>query len=650
MDEANSETILSAAEKLLADHPDALVLSADSGGLRVPMPDSVPLRHHAILEGRSLLDHVVSEDLALVARAWYQALEVGAAETPVRLSNAPEQWVMLRFADVRAAHGVLLGIIVPETVEGVRVDVGDVQPSRPRYATLRQDQAAHVLESDEAFTQVFGWTAEDVVGKPSLDLIHPDDQARAIEGWMSMLATRRAHTMRCRRRCKDGEWLWQDTTLHNYLGQPDRNYVLVEMIDVSVEMAAQEALAEREQLLHRLAQALPVGLFQVEIDRRVVYSNERLHEILGTAPTDDLDVLLATVSPEDRPALDTALTTVLNGEPDAVDADIEVDLRFADIGERRRCLLSSRPLNDRDGTVTGAIVCVSDITESARMHLELEDKATFDMLTRCYNRGSAMAALDRILAEQGSGRTGVIFVDLDNFKPVNDMLGHAAGDELLVSVARRLAAAIRDQDIVGRIGGDEFLVVCPSIGGPDDALVVARRIGESLMGEITLAAGTIDLRASIGVACSGPAMTPDALVARADLAMYHSKRQAQGQPVFYAPTLSSAWGGGAATPTRRRAARRVPGLGDDAGAELPVLLDLGEVAAYLETDEMHVRELALPDGTFPRPVGSVSSAPVWSLDDIAAFRTDVEGRTLPTGYPSPVGDPSPDAAPVSIDP
>ncbi len=345
MDDANSETTLRVAEKLLADHPDALVLSADSGGLRVPMPDSVPLGHHSILEGRSLLDHVVSEDLALVAKAWYETLEVGLAETPVRLSTAPDQWVMLRFADVRPAHGVLLGIIVPETVEGVRVEVGDVQPSRPRYATLRQDQAAHVLECDEAFTQMFGWTPEDVIGKPSLDLIHPDDQARAIEGWMSMLATRRAHPMRCRRRCKDGEWIWQDTTLHNYLGQPDRDYVLVEMIDVSVEMAAQEALAEREQLLHRLAQALPVGLLQVEADGRVRYSNERLHEILGTEPTDDLDVLLATVAPMDRPALDAALTTVLTGAPDAVDADIEVDLRAAAVGERRRCLLSARPLN-----------------------------------------------------------------------------------------------------------------------------------------------------------------------------------------------------------------------------------------------------------------------------------------------------------------
>ena len=620
------EAVLSMAQKLLDDYPDALVLSADSSGLRVPMPSSLHLGRHLILEGRSLLDHVVAEDMVLVAKAWHEVLNSGESQTPMRLVSAPDQWILLHFADVRAAHGVLLGIVVPETVEGVHVDVVDAQPSRPRYATLRQDDTAHILEWDDAFTQMFGWTAEDLVGMVSLDLIHPDDQARAIEGWMSMLATRRPHQMRCRRRHKDGQWIWLDTTLHNFLGQPDRDHVLVEMIDVSTEMAAQESLAEREQLLHRLAQALPVGLFQVEADRRVVYSNERLYQILGTERTDDLGPLLASVRPEHRPLLDAALTAALH---DDVDADVEVDLSLITTGEHRRCLVSSRPLNDKDGTVTGAIVCVSDITESARMHLELEDKATFDMLTRCYNRGSAMAALERILDQPGSGSTGAIFVDLDNFKPVNDLLGHAAGDELLVYVAGRLADAMRDDDIVGRIGGDEFLVVCPDITGSDDALGVATRIVESLTGEVSLAAGTIDLRASIGVACSSPAMTADALVARADQAMYHSKRQGQGRPVVYTSTLDAA--NATAATTRRRATRRDPGAAVDADVSIPALLSISDVASYLDLSDQDVRDLVGHEPSFPVPVGAVSSAPVWFEDDIILFRIDTQRHTVLEG-------------------
>jgi diguanylate cyclase (GGDEF)-like protein len=240
------------------------------------------------------------------------------------------------------------------------------------------------------------------------------------------------------------------------------------------------------------------------------------------------------------------------------------------------------------------------------------------MLTRCYNRGSTMAALERFLGASGSGPTGVIFIDLDLFKPVNDLLGHAAGDELLVSVAGRLGAAMRDDDIVGRIGGDEFLVVCPDIAAADDALVVARRIGESLTGEIALTAGVIDLRASIGVACSSPGMTADDLVARADNAMYQSKKGGVGVPVLYSSDTDAADTG---TLPRRRVSRRAPGSPGGSRTQVPVLLGMAEIAACLGIAEHEARDLAGSDGSFPPPVGSVSSAPVWAEDDIVAFRT-----------------------------
>ena len=137
---------------------------------------------------------------------------------------------------------------------------------------------------------------------------------------------------------------------------------------------------------------------------------------------------------------------------------------------------------DDSGAVTGAIVCVADVTDSVRMREELEHRATFDLLTRCYNRASILQALERTLAEprpDDSG-TGVIFIDLDRFKDVNDRLGHAAGDVLLVEVARRLASCTREADLVGRIGGDEFLVVCTRV--PDEAttLKIAGQLADAL--------------------------------------------------------------------------------------------------------------------------------------------------------------------------
>lgn len=610
----DSQTVVAAVEAMLLEHPNALVVAVNPGGLTVPMPISVPLRNHKILEGRSFVDHVVREDTAGVARCWYQMLLTGESEISLRFASEPGCWFKFHMADTREAYGVLLGIAFAENSEGghgvgeADVEI-EIEIGRTRYCTYRLNDGAGVVDCDEAYTRMFGWTAEELAGRSSLDLVHPDDQTRAIDGWMAMLATRRPQQIRGRRLCKDGTWVWVDATLHSFLGHPGRDYVLIELIDVSVEMAAQEALAAREQLLDRLAQALPVGLFQIEVDRRIVYSNERLYEILGTSATEDLVRLTESVTPEHRSLLDEVLTAVLN--KDQVASDVELDLCLPETGERRRCLVSLRALNSPDGAVTGAIVCVSDITASARMHLELADKATFDVLTRCFNRGATMAALDGALAGLGCGRTGVIFVDLDNFKPVNDRLGHAAGDELLATIATQLTEAMRGKDIVGRIGGDEFLVVCHNIDGPEEILIIAQRIAEVLTQEIVLTAGTVDLSASIGVAWSEPGMSADALVAHADEAMYHSKHQAQGLPVLYTDTLPAL----AANPPDKKARRagyqerrpgRTSGRDSERGADASSSQHLKE-DALLEDNRILRNELRRLQAQLALPPPSVST-------------------------------------------
>jgi diguanylate cyclase (GGDEF)-like protein len=132
----------------------------------------------------------------------------------------------------------------------------------------------------------------------------------------------------------------------------------------------------------------------------------------------------------------------------------------------------------------------------------------------------------------------VIFVDLDHFKRLNDEQGHAAGDEFLGVVARRLQGAVREDDLVGRIGGDEFLIVCPSVSTATEAVRTAIRIAESLGHEIQLKTTRTRSQASIGVAwSSGPDTDADTLVAQADAAMYESKRRGVGRPVLFIPSL-----------------------------------------------------------------------------------------------------------------
>jgi diguanylate cyclase (GGDEF)-like protein len=130
-----------------------------------------------------------------------------------------------------------------------------------------------------------------------------------------------------------------------------------------------------------------------------------------------------------------------------------------------------------------------------------------------------------------------LFVDVDRYTAVNDRYGHAAGDELLSIVAERLQSAVREDDIVGRIGGDEFLVLCPNVDGPAEALRLAERLAQAQAQEVHLAKGTVSVRLSIGVAwSSGEDADADELVAQADHAMYESKREGAGRAKLADPS------------------------------------------------------------------------------------------------------------------
>ncbi len=546
------ENVELAAEALLREHSDALVCGLSSNGLIVPIPGQVALWGQAAIEGRAVIDNVVAADRGTVVDLWWRAKhEGGAATGKVRLLNKPSRWVTLHFLDLRHIHGVLLCILLPsDEAAAEEDDAPDEPPAAPRFSSLKEDEGGIVLECDDAFTQMFGFTDEELIGNSVLDQIHPEDQARAVEGWLAMLSTRRDQQTRLRRKRKDGSWMWIDTTLHNYLNLPDCNHVLVEIIDISAEMAAQEALQEREELLRRLTDAMPVGLLQLDTERNVVYNNTHLLEILhgsaegapaelrpgdgedaerAQAPRPTATTLLSTLTDDGRMTFETSLERVLG---EGLDQDIEVDM-VLESGVWRRALMNIRALMRQDGDVGGAITCVLDITDSARARLELEKRATFDALTGCHNRSSILSSLQRELEQDDSSMTGVVYVDLDKFKPVNDTLGHAAGDELLTLVGERLKIASRNDDVVGRLGGDEFLVLLRTIPEPDVAVRVADRICASLNSKFDLSAGTVELRASVGVAWrASERITAEELVRRADGAMYRSKNQALGLPAI----------------------------------------------------------------------------------------------------------------------
>jgi diguanylate cyclase (GGDEF)-like protein len=180
------------------------------------------------------------------------------------------------------------------------------------------------------------------------------------------------------------------------------------------------------------------------------------------------------------------------------------------------------------GARGGAVLVHTDITERKRSEDELQRQATHDDLTGLLNRAAMDREIERALgrAALGGRQLALLFLDLDGFKPINDTHGHAVGDEVLEVVAQRVAGAVRASDRVGRVGGDEFVVLVDDIAGPSVAEATAQRVLGALRAPVDVGGTVLDIAASIGVALSNPGgqTAPDRLLAGADRAMYAAKR------------------------------------------------------------------------------------------------------------------------------
>jgi diguanylate cyclase (GGDEF)-like protein/PAS domain S-box-containing protein len=504
---------------LLALDPPIRVAALADNGLCIAMPSTVPLRGHLVpVEQTSALELVCEDDVVAVIHAWDEVVWRGASSAIVHLLDAPDTEVSLHYVDARARWGVYLRFIVgegePTTTRATSSDL-----LRPRVGVIIKNGIANVISCDDALSRMLGWVGQDIAGMRSVDLVHPDDQAKAIAIWMDMLANPGAvRRVRLRHLRGDGDWQWVEITNENLINDPDHRHVRAEIVDISEEMTATEALRTGELLLRQVTDSLPVGIAQVDDVGRVIYCNDRLATVLGRTITNTDDLLDCV---DHRVELAVALQAVRSGT--AVDVQVDVP---ADDGSRH-VAVSVRGLVNNAGEATGALLCLSDVTEATRLREELAFAARVDELTGCLRRSAAIDHIDWLLTspDHPAQSVTVLFVDLDGFKAINDRHGHAAGDALLREVGHRLRASAGPRDVVGRLGGDEFVVVIPDLASGADAHAAGLRVNDLLRSPAEVGGQSMVAHASVGTAWTAEGLDADTLVARADAQMYLAKRR-----------------------------------------------------------------------------------------------------------------------------
>ena len=319
-------------------------------------------------------------------------------------------------------------------------------------------------------------------------------------------------------------------------------YLLRASANLSELRSGRERLANAQRLAR-------MGSWRVDLPSLALHVSEELLAINGlpASPSPTLAKLLACVHPDDRDGVATAVGECVRGG-----APLHVDYRvvFPDGGER---ILHSqaRLVFDSDADATAIEGTAQDVTERKRAEEQIRFLAYHDSLTGLGNRllFKERLAMAVAAARRNECQAGILFLDLDHFKRINDTLGHSVGDALLQGVADRLVASVRETDVVARddtpsaisrLGGDEFTVLLEGIADVQDLAKVARRILESLARPFHLSGHEVVITGSIGItAWPDDGDDVEVLLRNADTAMYHAKEQGRNNYQFYAQSMNA---------------------------------------------------------------------------------------------------------------
>ncbi|WP_217474676.1 bifunctional diguanylate cyclase/phosphodiesterase [Stutzerimonas stutzeri] len=302
----------------------------------------------------------------------------------------------------------------------------------------------------------------------------------------------------------------------------------VRLMDANYERLSRsrQALAASEARFRDVAEAASDWIWETDQNARLTYLSNRFEEITGHQPAAWIGRPLIDLLISDHAALQDWLAAPHQ-------APLRCSYQAAN-GCERNCRLSARAIY-RDDTLLGYRGTASDITEETRAQARVQYLSQHDALTGLPNRNRLRDYLDNKLATLASGsRLAVLYIDLDRFKPVNDTLGHGAGDEVLVGVSNRLKQCTRGDDLVARLGGDEFVLVMSRLQHNEDVQGLCARIVEAISEPFYYEGHPIHIGASVGIAMA-PTDTTQAseLLRCADIALYQAKSDGRGTWRFY---------------------------------------------------------------------------------------------------------------------
>jgi diguanylate cyclase (GGDEF)-like protein/PAS domain S-box-containing protein len=396
-----------------------------------------------------------------------------------------------------------------------------------------------IIRYNQTCEKILGYSFGEVKGKFIWDLFTTSEEVEATQALFNKLA--KGHfplEYESQWLTKEGEVCqiaWSSTVLLDHHGLVD--YIVNTGHDITERKQIEEALRQGGERYALAVLATNEGLWDWDLQTNEIYFSPRWKAILGFQEDEmqpSVEEWFSRVHPEDLAHLKIDIADHLEGATATFKSEYRMLHWDGNYRWVRTQGLAVRDVHGEPYRMTGS---QADITRRKLDEEQLRRASFQDVLTGLPNRAAFMDSLKRAI-EQAQKRDdylfAILFLDLDRFKQVNDNLGHLVGDQLLVTVARRLKECLRSEDTIARLGGDEFTILLENIRGADDAVLVASRIQEKLALPISLAGRELSISASIGISLGGADYnSPEDILNNADGAMYQAKAQGRARYAVY---------------------------------------------------------------------------------------------------------------------
>jgi diguanylate cyclase (GGDEF)-like protein/PAS domain S-box-containing protein len=392
------------------------------------------------------------------------------------------------------------------------------------------------LYVSRSIKDLLGYTAEEWAGNPALwaQCLHPDDRGRVLseESRDFSPALQAPVTSDYRLIARDGRTIWVRDRAVAVDGEGTPGVYQGLLVEIEEQKEAEEKLQRSEGRFRSLLENATDVVAVLDSIATVKYVSPSLRSVLGYAPDDFVGLpIFDFVYTQDAEAALEQFVTLVSSEGSEYRSEVRV--LHSDGSVRWMEVNAVNLLNDP--AVEGVVLNARETTERRTLEERLRHLAYHDSLTGLPNRTLFMDRVARSLARlaRSDHRVAILFLDLDDFKDINDRLGHRIGDELLAYVGKELEACLRPSDSAARLGGDEFGVLLDDLKDPEDAASVARRIFEQLSAPLAVRGHEIHVAASAGIAVGDrAAQSADALLHAADEAMYKAKAQGKNRWQF----------------------------------------------------------------------------------------------------------------------